>query len=39
MRYETVLDRQYDRLLKQLERGQAEGRRKRARPDDDDDDE
>jgi hypothetical protein len=37
MRYETVLDRQYDRLLKQLERGQAEGRRKRARPDDDDD--
>ncbi|HTV53358.1 MAG TPA: hypothetical protein VMI06_00410 [Terriglobia bacterium] len=33
-RYETVLDRQYDRLVRQLEKSQAEGRRKRARRDD-----
>jgi hypothetical protein len=36
MRYETVLDRQYDSLLKQLEKCQGEGRRKRADRDADD---
>ncbi len=29
MRYETVLDRQYDRLLKQMEKGEAKARKKR----------
>jgi hypothetical protein len=36
MRYEALLDRQYDRLLKQFEGRQAGGRRRRPRPDDDD---